>query len=273
MASPAVASRSIASVNFDMDPPRSCELFTASAAVLGNCSHSEGKARRKGADRAVELVDRDVGAVFGPEHLRQERDVGAYQVAHPGIDIGLPVPAAVQEEGLGAAVAPLFVGGGGEQVPAPAQSELAAHAYSPQLVSELRHAGRKLAFAATVSAGVDHGRVAGVERVAVGGAEHLAVGVADALRRIAQLRVLCEERHLPALVVGMLPLRNQSLGVAIAVIVELERLELSAHRDRVLSVKPARAEAGVERQPVELVFVPVTPARSGGAAHERPGLG
>src|SRR5262245_51439480 len=98
-----------------MDPRRSCELFTASPAVLGNCSHSEGKARRKSGDRAVELVDRDVGAVFGPQYLRQERDVGAYQVAHPRTDIGLTVPAAVHEEGLGAAVAALLVGGGGEQ--------------------------------------------------------------------------------------------------------------------------------------------------------------
>src|SRR5688572_18023370 len=105
--------------------------------------------------------------------------------------------------------------------------------------------------------------------LAVRGAEHLAPGVADLLRRIAQRGVLAVEACLMELVERMLPLRDDSVGLAHAYVIELEGLELCGQRERFSARYPAHASRGIHRQRVEPVLVGVAPLRGAGTAYQQ----
>src|SRR4029078_3651965 len=109
--------------------------------------------------------------------------------------------------------------------------------HAPEIVADVGNLRSELALAAGIRAAENHRSVAHGERVAVGDAEDVAFGIAEALRRIAQPRVLAEEGNLAVVVVGMLPLRHCAGDLPVARVVELEGLQLSAQGNRIAAAR------------------------------------
>jgi len=85
-----------------------------------------------------------------------------------------------------------------------------------------------------------------------------------------QVGELAEGRELRALVVAVLPLGDDALGLAEAVVLELEVLELAADGDRLLAAREAHADGGVQREGAEGFLVRIELSVGGQVAEQRP---